>query len=344
MSHPAPQLLPLCQWPPGVLCDGFALLTERTTGHTREGKNYYQFTFQDRRRRVAIMIWADSPHFEEAEHWVVGGRYKLRGVYQDHPRYGAQVTLHDLRPINPADAEHGYREAELYDRSRFDSTAMFTELVQLVETELKHEALQALVLKLLTDNELSLKELPATENRFFTYPGGWLEHTLNVCRHVLLLADQYKARYPEQTPPLNRDLILAGAALHELGRVKQYALPTVPGAPVALTTEGRFYGHVMLARDMIRTAAATLPDFPAETLLLLEHIVLSHLTLPKWGSPRLPLIAEVLILHHADDMDAKLEMYRRVYELDVQPGAFTHYDPVLKKELYKPTPPPEAKP
>jgi len=68
---------------------------------------------------------------------------------------------------------------------------------------------------------------------------------------------------------------------------------------------------------------------------LLEHLILSHLTLPEWGSPRLPLIPECLILHHADDLDAKLEMYVRCLTRDAAAGPFTDRDPVLGRQLYK---------
>ena len=89
------------------------------------------------------------------------------------------------------------------------------------------------------------------------------------------------------------------------------------------------------ARDLIRTAAATIPDFDPELLMLLEHVVVTHLALPEWGSPRLPAIPEVLILHHADDLDAKMEMYVRCLTNDASDGPFTDFDPVLKKPLLK---------
>jgi 3'-5' exoribonuclease len=68
---------------------------------------------------------------------------------------------------------------------------------------------------------------------------------------------------------------------------------------------------------------------------LLEHLIVSHLNLPEWGSPRLPLIPESLILHHADDLDAKLEMYARCLSRDQETGAFTARDPVLNRQLFK---------
>jgi 3'-5' exoribonuclease len=95
------------------------------------------------------------------------------------------------------------------------------------------------------------------------------------------------------------------------------------------------FGHLQLGRDLIRSAAAEIPELNAELVQLLEHAVLTHLSLPEWGSPRLPMIPEVLILHHADDLDAKFEMYARCLRKDVSPGPFTERDPVLGKPLLK---------
>jgi 3'-5' exoribonuclease len=94
-------------------------------------------------------------------------------------------------------------------------------------------------------------------------------------------------------------------------------------------------GHLFLGRDLVRDAAREQGDVDAELLQLLEHLIVSHLNLPEWGSPRLPLIPESLILHHADDLDAKLEMYLRCLSKDKEPGPFTASDPVLKRRLYK---------
>jgi 3'-5' exoribonuclease len=148
----------------------------------------------------------------------------------------------------------------------------------------------------------------------------------------LLLADFYRTAYPHLNPPLNRDLIIAGAILHDLGRVVEYR-PDVP-APRP-TVPGRLFGHLFLGRDLIRDTAKELGDVNPEVVQLLEHLLISHLNLPEWGSPRLPLIPESLILHHADDLDAKLEMYIRCLTKDQAEGPFTDRDPILGRHLFK---------
>ena len=129
--------------------------------------------------------------------------------------------------------------------------------------------------------------------------------------------------------------MVSAAILHDLGRVAEYAVPGVPGVPVEITVEGRLFGHLALGRDLIRLEAAKHGELDRELLMLLEHVVLVHLALPEWGSPRLPAVPEALILHHSDDLDAKLEMFVRCLANDKSDGELTEPDSVLKRSLWK---------
>src|SRR5205823_12861152 len=124
----------------------------------------------------------------------------------------------------------------------------------------------------------------------------------------------------------------AGAILHDIGRGAELEGDDLAVQP---TVPGRLFGHLFLGRDLVRDTARELGDVDPELSQLLEHMILSHLSLPEWGSPRLPLIPEVLILHHADDLDAKLEMYARCLRNDRAAGLLTARDPVLGRHLYK---------
>ncbi len=330
-----PTLTPLHQLTPGPPADFFALLSDKQKGTTRDGKPYFALKFRDLRRTVSVMVWQDSKEFAAAEGWQPGGFFKIRGTYAEHDKYGPQVELVQLREVKDADRADGFREADFYDRSRFDSDVMFAELRGLAEKELRDEPLRRLVVGLLDAHAEPLKKLPASDRRFYPFPGGWLEHVLNVTRNCLFLADRYVAHYPDLSPPLNRDLVVAGAILHDIGRAAELGVPDVPGQPAEPTVDGRLFGHVMLGRDMVREAGAKVPGLNPELVKLLEHLIAAHLSLPEWGSPRLPAIPEVLILHHADDLDAKMEMYVRCLTRDTSAGPFTDPDPILKKPLLK---------
>lgn len=340
MPAPVP-LLPLHQLERGQLADCYALLIEKTPASTKTGKPYLLATFQDARRTVTCPVWSESPFLPDAaDQWEPGTAYRLRVTYQEHPTFGAQIELHDWRPIRDGDVAAGFNLRQLVPSSRFDPEELWGELRLLVEKELSDPGLKALITLLLDRWADLLKVVPASEGRYYPFRGGWLEHTVSLAKSCLLLCDHYNRLYVGTEPRPHRDLVLAGAILHDLGRVLELKA-TRPGLPYAPTVPGRLFGHLILGRDLVRAAATECGNVAPEMLERLEHLILAHLTLPEWGSARLPLIPEVLILHHADDLDAKLEMYLRCLRHDRRPGPFTARDAILNKPLLKPGPWPE---
>ena len=332
MARSKPVLTRLSDLQPGQFADFYAFLSQRQRSTTREGKPFYQCRFQDYRRAVTCMIWQDSGWYEQCEKdWREGSAYKIRGVYEEHVKFGPQIEIHNIRPVLDGDRKDGFDPAELVEHTRFNPEEMLAELRNLAENHITTVPLRKLVLLLLEKHADKLRLVPATLNKFFPFRGGLLEHTLSVTRNCLILVERYAAYYGDLHPPLNRDLVVAAAILHDLGRTAEFegdwqAQATVPG---------RLLGHLVLGRDLVRRAAQDIEDLAPETLQLLEHLILSHLERPEWGSPRLPLIPECLILHHADDLDAKMEMYIRSLVRDHSPGPFTEPDPILKRPLLK---------
>jgi 3'-5' exoribonuclease len=334
MARVKPALVRLSDLTPGQYADFFALLADKTREVTSAGQPYFRCRFQDARRAVTFMAWADSTWYAPCERdWQPGQFYKLRAIYDEHEQYGPQLTrLYNIRPVNDADRADGFESAQLVEGPRRDPAAMLVELKDLVGAHLADEPLRRLVLGLLDARAEPLQRLPATRDRYYPFPGGLLEHTLSVTASALQLAERYAAYYPELSPPLNRDLVTAGAALHEIGRVLEFG----PEAQApALTVPGRLAGHLILGRDLVRDAARSQGDVHPELVLLLEHVILTHLGLPEWGSPRLPLVPECLIVHHACDLDAKLEVFARCLSRDQAPGPFTERDPFLGRQLLK---------
>jgi 3'-5' exoribonuclease len=332
MSRSKPPVMRLSDMQPGQTADFFALLAERSRGQTRDGKPFFTTRFRDSRRTVSFMVWLDGGLYEACQNeWKQGQCYKLRATFGEHDRYGPQIDVQQIRPVKDEDREQGFDPLEFVECSRFDPEVMFAELRGVAEAEVADEPLRRLVLTLLDRHRDALKMLPATQRHYHPFAGGWLEHTLSVTRSCLMLADRYRAHYAELKPPLNRDLIVAAAVLHEIGRVLELDGAT----PAQPTVAGRMVGHLFLGRDLVRDAARELGDVNPELVQLLEHLIVTHLSLPEWGSPRLPLIPESLILHHADDLDAKLEMYVRCLTRDTADGPFTDRDPVLNRQLFK---------
>jgi 3'-5' exoribonuclease len=319
---------------PGQQADFFALLAEKTRGRTRDSKVYWTCRFRDRRRTVTFMVWSDSPWLEECEsEWRAGDLYKLRAVFIEHEKYGPQLSeVHAIRLVNDSDIDDGFEPSQVIETSRHDPAQMLGELMDLAVRHIADLPLRRLVLTILERQSGPLQRLPATRDRFYPFVGGLLEHTLNVTRTCVQLVERYAATYPELQPPLNRDLVTAAAILHDIGRTRELEADGYAAEP---TVHGRLQGHLVLGRDLVRDMAREQGDVSAELVLLLEHILLAHLALPEWGSPRLPLIPECLIVHHADDLDAKLEMFARCLSHDSSEGPFTERDPFLGRQLLK---------
>lgn len=330
-------LVPLHDLLVGQIAETFVLFTDRISGHTREGKPYFTCRFKDRFRQVTSMVWAESPWILDCEKaWVLGQAYALTVTYAHHDKYGPQVDILKWRNITSDDRNVGFDLANLVDSSRFSIPQMWEELLALIEVEIQQPALKTLILALYLQHAELLQSLPASEGKFYPFRGGWLEHVLSLFKSCCLLCDRYLKQYEGVQPSLDRDLVLAGALLHDIGRVKEFTTDPL-GILLQPTVSGKLFGHIMLGRDLVREAAQSQVELPLPPAFLerLEHVILSHLVHPEWGSARLPVIPEVLILHHADDLDAKLEMYLRCLSRDQSPGPFTARDPVLGKALLK---------
>ncbi len=330
-----PELVKLCELQPGIQADCFAQLVEKVHSTTREGKEFYSCRFRDLRRSVAVAVWGDGELYEACHtHWQVGEFYKLRAVLFIHEKYGPKIDIEQIRGVEERDSSEGFTTRDFLERSRFEPDETFATLVAFAEAEVKDEPLRALVHKLLHDHAAHLKLLPASPRHYYPFAGGWLEHTLNVTRHSAWLADRYREQFPDLLPPLNRDLVIAGAVLHDIGRVKEFDA-AAPGQLPRPGITSELFTPLFLAYELIRSTAKEIAGLNAELLELLLHIVVTHLKLPEWGSPRIPAIPEVLIVHHADDLDAKFEMYARCLTRDASDGPFTERDPVLGRILLK---------
>jgi 3'-5' exoribonuclease len=332
MARAKPAIVSLSELKPGELGDCFVLLVERMRITTQSGKQFFNCRFRDAETIMPAVVWSDSKHFVDCESsWQPGQCYKLRAARKESDKYGPSLEIDQIRLVNDGDKVDGFEPLALIEPPRVDPNQLFDELRRIAEANIADVPLRELVVLLLDQNRESLLLTPGSAKHYYPFAGGWLEHTLGVTKNCHWLGQRYREQYPDVRPQLNMDLLLAGAMLHDIGRVAELGgtLMTEPTVP------GRLLGHLQLGRDLVRAAARDVPDLDAELLLLLDHLILSHLTLPEWGSPRLPAIPEVLILHHADDLDAKMEMYIRCLMRDHAPGPFTDKDPMLGKQLYK---------
>ncbi len=315
----------------GQEADLFALMSSKEELTTRDGKPYFKVAFRDHAREVNFPIWNDSTWGTDCrETWRPGTFYKLRAVYRD-TNFGPQLDIKKIRAVVDADVADGFDPLMCQPRSRFDSAEMFSELTAIANERIEDAALRGLTLALIEGNREQLLVLPAATRNHHAYVGGYLEHVLSVTRTCVLLADKYDAQYPDLRPRLDKGLAIAGGILHDIGKLREIR-PEPQGA--VYTAVGALIGHILAGRDMVREAAVGRGLAP-ETLLRLEHIIVSHQRLPEWGSPKPPMTPEALIVHYADDLDAKYQMMYCVLRDDATPGPLTSKKNTLYQQVYR---------
>jgi 3'-5' exoribonuclease len=279
---------------------------------------------------VSFPIWDNSPLAADCrEKWTPGVFYKVRAVYRE-TSYGPQLDIRRIREAVEADAADGFDPAMLLPSSRFDAAAMFEEL-RSIAAEIPEEKLRTLVLTVLDTHRLPLLTCSAARRHHHAYRAGLLEHVLSVARTAVFLADKYDQYYPDLRPRLDKALVVAGAILHDIGKIRELA---EDAADIRYTPEGELVGHLLLGRDIVREAAREL-DLDSEALLRLEHVIISHQRLAEWGSPKPPMTPEALLVHYADDIDAKFHMFYTILRDDHGDGPLTSNKNLLHQKLYR---------
>lgn len=336
MTHDEPlfrqaSIVRLSEMKDGDEGDLFAQLSHKEELRTRGGKPFFKVGFRDERREVRFPVWEDSPWALECrDQWEVGEFYKLRCIYQE-TEYGPQLELRKVRLVNDDDHRDGFDPMMLRPKSRFDPVEMFDDLLHLAGQHIDDADTRALVRMIYEDHRDTLLTLPAATHNHHAYLGGFLEHVLSVVRTAVYLAEKYAKYYPQMDPPLDKDLVVAGAMLHDIGKTRELA-ETSEGAEY--TPAGVLVGHILQGRDILREAAAKLP-LPGDKLLRLEHIIVSHQRLPEWGSPKAPSTPEALLVHYADDIDAKYNQMFTILMNDSSDSPVTGNRNSLRQRLYR---------
>jgi 3'-5' exoribonuclease len=166
------------------------------------------------------------------------------------------------------------------------------------------------------------RNAPAAKSLHHAYIGGLLDHVVSLFRSCDLVCRNY--------PQVNRDLLLAGAFLHDIGKIHELTY----NRSFSYTTRGQLLGHMIIELEMLQAKIEKLPGFPPELKTLLEHLIISHHGEYEFGSPKLPMFPEALVLHYLDDLDSKVEAMRAQFDRDAaMEGAWTSYNASLGRPL-----------
>jgi len=336
------QVIRLEEFEDGQEAECFALLVKKEKGTTKKEEPFVKCYFRDRSVTVEAPLWSDSRFLKVSEQWVEGLAYRLRARGEQHPKFGMQLRLLDIRPAGgPDDEADGYNFHALVERSKFEPGDCLERIRTLIDKYIEDPALRGLVLHILEENAEALEKMPAAQSLHHSMTGGLVEHVWSVTRLCAMLADHYGRYYDDLNPPLNRDVVVAAAVLHDIGKLRELTYHPVEAQ---YSTTGRLIGHILMGRDLVREAARRLGDISEETLLVLEHAILAHHGKREYGSPQEPATLEAMILHYADELDAKFNAVAKAMRKPGNDPEFTDKIYAVENRRFyrgKPIPPPD---
>ncbi len=272
-------------------CLSSVALREKKTG----GGQYLAMTLNDKTGSLEARMWEE---FAEAFAGCGEGCYvKVQGQISKYQGKW-QITLTKMR--NAAEIE--VETADFQAVSVFPIEEMDAELRRIVSA-FRDEDLKRLVFAFLDDEEIgpAFRIAPAAKVLHHAWISGLLEHVLTLVKVLKAIAPFY--------PEVNEDLLLTGAILHDIGKVKELSWKT----NFNYTLEGQMIGHISIAQGMLREKVMALTPFPEKLRVLVEHMILSHHGKYEFGSPKLPMTPEAMLLSAMDDVEAKFAALRREF-------------------------------
>lgn len=294
----------------GGIAVGFFLVREKTMAQTKAGKAYLTLDLQDASGRIDAKVWDSAEAM--GEQFGKGDVVKVQAMVEEY-RGEPQLNVRRIRK-----AEEGeYDLSEMLPRTPEDVDELWQTLCGSMAS-IENEWLVKLLGSFFDDESFreAFKRSVAARDVHHAYIGGLLEHTVSVARVCDFFAGHYGA---------DRDLLLAGAVLHDVGKVVE--LDSV--REFNYTVPGGMIGHIVLGVQMVSERISRIEGFPEELAMLIEHMVLSHQGQADWGSPIPPKTREAVLLHFADNVDTKHWLANAAIEEDADQG-----DPFTRRVRY----------
>src|ERR1700722_3767988 len=293
------------------------LVCEKEIRATREGKSYLRLELGDATGRVEARMWDRfdqmAATFERDDFVKVQARV-------ENYRNKLQLAVEKIRRAEESEVD----PADFFPHTKEDVEKMYGKLLEIVAS-VGNPWLRRLLDNVVQDPGIvpRLKRAPAAKVMHHAYYGGLLEHVLslcNLCRAVL-------GHYPEADP----DLLLTGAVLHDIGKLQELSYERSFG----YTDEGQLLGHILLEYEFVAKRIDAIEGFPPDLKTLVLHMLVSHHGQYEFGSPKLPMFREALMLHYLDDLDSKMAAVRSALGSDKGEGNWTAYSGALERRVLR---------
>ena len=303
----------------GDLIQGFYLCVEKHLRHTRSGDLFLDLQLRDRTGSINGKIWDNVDKLNEK--FNAGDPVAVSGNVDSFKERPHLI----VKKINRASVQYygryGYDPSLIVPASSKNPNDMWKDITKIIRS-IKSNPLRKLVSMIYRENKDILLVHPASVKMHHNYRSGFIEHVLSMAE----IADQLAVHYQ-----LDRDLLIAGVFLHDIGKIIEIS----SDLEAEYTDEGNFIGHIVIGRDIVRSAAKNITNFPEDVQIKLDHMILSHQGKYEWKSPKKPKIREALLLHLIDNMDAKMNLFGLALEESAEDGDWTDWHNYFRIPLYK---------
>lgn len=298
-----------------VITSSFVVVSKQVKPK-KTGEPYLALTLGDRSGQLEAKMWDNVEEFLDA--FEQDDFIKVKGLVNKY-KNRFQLTIHKLRRLQDSEIEF----SDYLPKTTKDIGELWRTLADFVST-FQNPHLKSLVELFMSDPEIAerYRNAPAAKALHHAYIGGLLDHVVSLFHSCDLMCRNY--------PQVNRDLLMTGAFLHDIGKIHELTY----NRSFSYSTQGQLLGHMIIELDMLRAKVDMLPGFPGDLKMLLEHLIISHHGQYEFGSPKLPMFPEALMLHYLDDLDSKMESMRAHFEREsAMEGPWTTYNPSLGRPL-----------
>lgn len=282
---------------------------------TKNGKTYLSLTLQDKTGTLDAKIWdinSGIDNFEAMDYVFVSGPVNS---------FQGQLQLKVERLRHCKDGE--YIIADYMPASEYDVDEMYKKLMGYYD-KVVNEHLKALLKSFFVDDEDFIKKFKAhsaARSVHHGFIGGLLEHTLSVTGNCYFFAGKYSI--------LSKDLLLTAAMFHDIGKL--WELSSFPENEY--TDAGNLLGHIMIGYEQISARIRTMPGFPEKLRNELLHCIAAHHGQLDYGSPKVPALAEAMALFFADNIDAKMETFKEIFDNSEEKADWLGYNKLLETNI-----------
>src|ERR1700756_2243282 len=282
----------------------------------KSGEPYLALTLGDRSGQLEAKMWDNVEEVLDA--FEQDDFLKVKGLLNKY-KNRFQLTIHKLRKLGDTEIDY----CDYLPKTTKNIDELWQTLTEYVAS-FQNPHLKALIEAFMADPDIApaYRNAPAAKTLHHAYIGGLLDHVVSLFRSCDLITRNY--------PQINRDLLLTGAFLHDIGKIHELTY----NRSFSYTTKGQLLGHMIIELEMLQAKLALQPDFPEELKTLVEHLIISHHGQYDFGSPKLPMFPEALMLHYLDDLDSKMESMRAHFEREAgSESSWTSYNPSLGRTL-----------